>query len=63
MGFLARLLTLLIFTGLISSTVSAGIFSDDVKTGTLKGRVNFCGKGGVDGMQVYIPGLPYVVIT
>ena len=63
MRFISRMFTVLMLTGLLSTTASAGIFSDDAKTGTLKGRVNFCGKGGVDGMQVYIPGLPYVVIT
>lgn len=37
--------------------------ADRPKTGSIQGSVNFCQKGGVEGMQVYIPGLPYVVIT
>lgn len=42
---------------------SAALFTDTPKTGSIQGSVNFCGKGGVDGMQIYIPGLPHVVIT
>lgn len=37
--------------------------ADKVKTGSIHGRVNFCEGGGVEGMQVYIPGLPFVVVT
>jgi hypothetical protein len=44
--------------------VSLGaVAADKTKTGSIQGSVNFCGQGGVEGMQVYIPGLPYVVIT
>jgi len=31
--------------------------------GSIHGSVNFCGKGGVDGMTIYVPGKPYVLIT
>jgi len=31
--------------------------------GGIKGSVNFCGKGGVAGMMIYVPGRPYVLIT
>ncbi len=36
---------------------------DSTDTGSIKGTVDYCGQGGVDGMQVYLPGLPFVVIT
>jgi len=32
-------------------------------TGSIAGTVNYCGLGGMDGMRVYLPGLPFVVIT
>lgn len=31
--------------------------------GVVSGQVNYCGKGGVAGMQVYVPGRQFVVIT
>lgn len=39
------------------------VAADKLETGSIHGSVNFCGKGGVEGMQVYVPGLPFVVIT
>ena len=41
----------------------AAVAADKTTTGSIQGSVNFCGQGGVEGMQIYIPGLPYVVIT
>lgn len=43
-------------------TVSTAMAADD-KPGKIRGSVNFCGQGGVEGMQVYVPGQPYVTIT
>jgi len=31
--------------------------------GSIRGAVNYCGLGGLDGMQVYVPGKMYTVIT
>lgn len=31
--------------------------------GVVRGQVNYCGKGGVEGMQVYVPGRQFVVVT
>jgi hypothetical protein len=31
-------------------------------TGSLSGVVNYCGKGGMEGMQIYIPGRQFMVI-
>ena len=59
MRFIFQLAVMVVGAGLSLTAVSA----DKPKVGTLQGSVNFCGKGGVEGMQVYIPGLPYVVIT
>ena len=36
--------------------------ADDVKTGTIKGKVNYCEKGGYLGMQVFIPGRQFMVL-
>lgn len=41
----------------------SAISADKQKMGSIRGSINFCGKGGLDGMQVYIPGQPYLVIT
>lgn len=35
----------------------------DDAPGSISGTVNYCGLGGLDGMQVYIPGKMYTVIT
>ena len=41
---------------------SGSAFAED-STGSLHGVVNFCSKGGVEGMQIYIPGRQFMVIT
>jgi hypothetical protein len=59
MRFILALAVGAVCVGLSLTAASA----DRPKTGSIQGSVNFCQKGGVEGMQVYIPGLPYVVIT
>jgi hypothetical protein len=55
-----RLLFTLLFLTLIAGYASADTAAG---VGVVRGQVNYCGKGGVDGMQVYVPGRQYVVIT
>lgn len=31
--------------------------------GAIHGRVDYCGTGGMDGMQVYVPGRQFIVLT
>jgi hypothetical protein len=59
MRFIFQLAVAVVLTGLLMAVAHA----EKAETGIVKGEVNFCGKGGVEGMQVYIPGLPFVVIT
>jgi hypothetical protein len=42
---------------------AAGLALAQEPGGTLSGQVDYCGTGGVDGMQVYVPGRQYVVVT
>ena len=42
---------------------SAVVAVDTPLLGKISGVVNYCAQGGVDGMQVYVPGMPFVVIT
>ncbi len=42
---------------------SLAVSADNIKPGAIQGTVNYCGKGGLDGMQVYVPGQAFVVIT
>lgn len=35
----------------------------DEERGSVQGEVDFCGKGGVEGMRVYMPGRQHIVIT
>jgi hypothetical protein len=42
---------------------SLAVSADEVKPGAIQGTVNYCGLGGLDGMQVYVPGQAFVVIT
>ena len=37
-------------------------YSADNETGTIKGKVDYCGKGGYLGMQVFIPGRQHMVL-
>lgn len=37
--------------------------SADETQGSIRGTVNYCGLGGLDGMQVYVPGRMFTVIT
>ena len=59
MRFIFQLVVAVVCMSLSLVVMSA----DKLKTGSIHGRVNFCEGGGVEGMQVYIPGLPFVVIT
>lgn len=59
MRFMLQLAVVVMSMALSLTVVAA----DKTKTGSIRGSVNYCGQGGVEGMQVYIPGLPYVVIT
>jgi hypothetical protein len=58
-----RFIFQLVVTVVCICVSQAVISADKPKTGSIHGQVNFCGKGGLEGMQVYIPGLPFVVIT
>ena len=37
-------------------------YSAEGGTGTIKGKVNYCGKGGYIGMQVFIPGRQFMLL-
>lgn len=52
-----RMTVYLLVLGIISPLAHA------VDFGGIKGRVNYCGQGGLDGMLVYIPGRQFSVIT
>jgi len=54
------LLAVLPLLCLMTITASA---DSAVGMGVVRGQVNYCGQGGVDGMQVYVPGRQLVVIT
>lgn len=41
----------------------AFVFAGDVERGSIRGIVNYCDQGGLEGMQVYIPGRSYIVFT
>jgi len=51
------LLTIMFIALLSQVAVSA-----DSGSGTIKGKVNYCGKGGYVGMQVFIPGRQFMVL-
>jgi len=42
---------------------SASAVSANLTQGSIRGTVNYCGLGGLDGMQVYVPGKMFTVIT
>lgn len=54
-SFFLLLLILMLCTGVA--------LAKDKAPGSISGTVNYCGLGGLDGMQVYVPGKMYVVIT
>jgi len=56
---LSTLLVLLSFTLLVTNIAAA----PEQGKGSISGTINYCDKGGVAGMQVFVPGKPYVVIT
>ena len=58
--FLTTRFAVVLFLGFIAFTVNAETAAG---VGVMRGQVNYCGQGGVDGMQVYIPGRQFVVIT
>lgn len=41
----------------------AGVVSAQEAGGAIRGQVDYCGTGGMDGMQVYVPGRQFVVLT
>jgi len=41
----------------------AAVVSANETQGSIRGTVNYCGLGGLDGMQVYVPGQMFTVIT
>lgn len=55
-----RLLFAVLFLSVIAAAASADTAAG---VGVVRGQVNYCGQGGVDGMQVYVPGRQFVVIT
>jgi len=42
---------------------SVAVVSANETQGSIHGTVNYCGLGGLDGMQVYVPGKMFTVIT
>jgi len=42
---------------------SVAAVSADEMQGGIRGTVNYCGLGGLDGMQIYVPGKMFAVIT
>lgn len=51
---------ILISTGLL---ILAGAACAQEAGGVIRGQVDYCGTGGMDGMQVYVPGRQFVVLT
>lgn len=51
---------ILIAVGLLTV---AGIVSAQETGGAIRGKVDYCGAGGMDGMQVYVPGRQFMVMT
>ena len=43
--------------------LSSVVLGSEPETGQIKGQINFCNSGGVEGMRVYVPGRNYVVYT
>ena len=56
------LLSVSLLVGLLISIFIPTAYSADDATGTIKGKVNYCGKGGYLGMQVFIPGRQHMVL-
>lgn len=50
---------MVVFAGLFASPLVVTAAKND--EGTIKGKVNYCGKGGYVGMQVFIPGRQFSV--
>jgi len=48
---------------LILMLFSGTVMAEDDASGGISGTVNYCGLGGLDGMQVYVPGRMFTVIT
>ena len=48
---------------LLALFFSSSAYASEDDTGVVKGHVNFCGKGGVAGMRIYVPGRQFFVIT
>ncbi len=53
----------IVFLMCLAATVTLASAAEKPSWGGISGSVNFCGLGGLDGMQVYVPGKMYVVIT
>lgn len=58
---LLSLSTLLVISIVISMLLPVAYSADDA-TGTIKGKVNYCGNAGYIGMQVFIPGRQHMVL-
>lgn len=52
-----------IYCALIPVLLLQSVLAAEKKTGGIQGKINFCGKGGVLGMQVFIAGRDHVVYT
>lgn len=50
------------FILLLMLACSSVVFAADKETGKIKGKVNYCGKGGYIGMQVFIPGRQFMAL-
>jgi len=57
MSFIARIL----FS--ICLLFAAGAALAQEPGGSIRGQIDYCGAGGIDGMQVYVPGRQFVVVT
>ncbi len=51
-----------VVSALLMLAIAPATFSADDQTGTIKGKVNYGGKGGYLGMQVVIPGRQFMVL-
>lgn len=42
---------------------AAGLALAQTPGGSIRGQIDYCGTGGIDGMQVYVPGRQFLVVT
>lgn len=48
---------------LLFSILLPGAYASSDQRGAIKGQVNFCGKGGLSGMMIYVPGKAITLVT